>query len=82
MMTGTSAESRRVDRKTAIALWDSTALPASIKKRRGNRFDEDGDMPAPTEEPVMNFTLVTKRGKQQQVRFYLWHRALLLLIAK
>lgn len=67
MMTGTSTESRRVDRKTALALWESTALPTSIKKKRAEGFDEDGD----AEEPVMNFTLVTKRGKQQQVSFCL-----------
>lgn len=68
-MTGTSTESRRVDRKTALAL--STALPTSIKKKRADDFDEGGDASASTEEPVMNFTLVTKRGKQQQVSFYL-----------
>jgi regulator of nonsense transcripts 2 len=79
MMTGTSAESRRVDRKTALALWESTALPTSLKKKRADGFDEDGDASNSTEEPVMNFTLVTKRGKQQQVSFYLWHHKLLLI---
>lgn len=79
MMTGTSAESRRVDRKTALALWESTALPASIKKKRADGFDEEGDASTSTEKPVMNFTLVTKRGKQQQVTFSLWSHALLLI---
>jgi regulator of nonsense transcripts 2 len=67
MMTDTSAESRRVDRKTALALWESAALPTSLKKKRVDDFEEDGDTSAFTEEPVMNFTLITKRGKQQQV---------------
>lgn len=70
MMTGTSAESRRVDRKTALALRESAALPTNIKKKRVEDFEEDGDVSASAEEPVMNFTLVTKRGKQQQVSFY------------
>jgi len=59
MRTDTSAESRRMDRKTA-------ALPTGLKKKRVDGSDEDGD--APAEEPVMNFMLITKRGKQQQAR--------------
>jgi len=78
----TDVESRRVDRKTALALWESAALPTGLKKRRVDGFEEDGDTSAPTEEPVMNFTLLTKRGKQQQVSFRLPHHVLLLLIAK
>jgi len=81
MMTDTSAESRRVDRKTALALWESAALPTGLKKKRVDGFETDGDTSASTEEPVMNFTLITKRGKQQQVstRSSLYK---LLLIAK
>jgi regulator of nonsense transcripts 2 len=71
MMTDTSAESRRVDRRTALALWESAALPTGLKKKRVGDLDEDGNAPASTEEPVMNFTLITKRGKQQQVSFCL-----------
>lgn len=67
MMADASTESRRVDRKTALALWDSTALPTGLRKKRAD-FDEEA---ASAEEPVMNFTLVTKRGKQQQVSFWL-----------
>lgn len=65
MRTDTSAESRRMDRKTALTLWESAALPTGLKKKRVDGFDEDGD--ASAEEPVMNFMLITKRGKQQQV---------------
>jgi len=81
MMTDTSAESRRVDRKTALALWESAALPTGLKKKRVDGFEEDGETSASTEEPVMNFTLLTKRGKQQQVSSHFSHRALSLLIA-
>ena len=72
MMIDTSTESRRVDRKTALALWESAALPTGLKKKRVDDVEEDGDASTSTEEPVMNFTLITKRGKQQQVcfRFY------------
>ena len=76
MMTDTSAESRRVDRKTALALWESAALPTGLKKKRVDGFEEDGDMSASAEEPVMNFTLLTKRGKQQQVSANFSHHAL------
>jgi len=69
MMTDTTAESRRVDRKTALALWESTALPTGLKKKRIDDYEGDGDTPASAEETVMNFTLITKRGKQQQVGF-------------
>lgn len=81
MMTDTSAESRRVDRKTALALWESAALPTGLKKKRVDGFEEDGGTSASTEDPVMNFTLLTKRGKQQQVSLRFPHRALLLFTA-
>jgi len=80
MMTDTSVESRRVDRKTALALWESAALPTGLKKKRVGNFEEDGEMSASAEESVMNFTLVTKKGKQVGFRFS--HHALLLLIVK
>lgn len=70
MMTDTSVESRRVDRKTALALWESAALPTGLKKKRVGNFEEDGDTSASVEESVMNFTLVTKKGKQVGFRFF------------
>ena len=82
MMTDTSAESRRVDRKTALALWESAALPTGLKKKRIDELEEDGDTSTSTEEPVMNFTLITKRGKQQQVGSLFSHHMLPLLTAK
>ena len=82
MITDMSVESRRVDRKTALALWESAALPTGLKKKRVDGFEEDGDTSAPAEESVMNFTLVTRRGKQQQVGFVFLHQAIFLLIVK
>ena len=73
MMTDTTAESRRVDRKTALALWESAALPTGLKKKRIDDYEEDGDTSTSVEESVMNFTLITKRGKQQQVGFHCFH---------
>ena len=78
MLTDVSAESRRVDRRTALALWESAALPTGFKKKRVDGFEEDGDTSASTEEPVMNFTFITKKGKQQQVSFrFSYHKLLL-----
>lgn len=70
LMTDMSAESRRVDRKTALALWESTVLPGGLRKKRADDVEDDADGPGPSapEEQVMNFTLITKKGKQQQVR--------------
>jgi regulator of nonsense transcripts 2 len=76
MRTDTSAESRRVDRKTALTLWESAVLPTGLKKKRIDGIDEDGDTSASAEELVMNFTLITKRGKQQQVGFRILHHVI------
>lgn len=67
MMTEVSAESRRVDRRTALALWESVTLPTGLKKKRVDDLEEDGDASASTEESVMKFTLVTRGGRQRQV---------------
>lgn len=67
MMTETSAESRRVDRRTALALWETATLPTGLKKKRVDDFEEDGDTSASAEESVMKFTLITRGGRQRQV---------------
>jgi regulator of nonsense transcripts 2 len=67
MRTEASAESRRVDRRTALALWESVTLPTGLKKKRVDDFEEDGDASASAEESVMKFTLVTRGGRQRQV---------------
>lgn len=66
MVTDTSAESRKVDKKTALALWESAVLPPGARKKRGEEGDEGED--GPKENGVMNFTIVTKRGNKQLVR--------------
>ncbi|KZS98144.1 ARM repeat-containing protein [Sistotremastrum niveocremeum HHB9708] len=63
MVIDNSGESRRVDRKTAQALWDSAVIPAGLKKKR---TDEDGpDDQQSADKNVMNFTVLSKRGNKQ-----------------
>lgn len=64
LVTDTSAESRKVDRRTAQTLWESTVLPPGMRKRH----EEDDSSPENTSLGVMNFTMLTKRGNKQQVR--------------
>lgn len=69
MVTDASADSRKVDKRTAMALWDSAVLPPGARKRRvgDGEGEEDLDRNATEAQPVMNFTLLTKRGNKQQV---------------
>jgi hypothetical protein len=65
MVTDISAESRKVDKKTALALWDNATLPPVVRKKRADvhqepNGNEDGD-------GTMAFTLITKRGNKQSV---------------
>lgn len=64
MVTDTSNESRKVDKKTAMALWDSSVLPPTVRKKRADEGDEEEEV----DENVMHFTIVTKRGTKHQVR--------------
>lgn len=68
MVTDTSAESRKVDKKTALALWDSAVLPPNIRKKRVDEPDEDGDGSEVDGQDVMSFTVITRRGNKQHVR--------------
>ena len=71
LVTDTSAESRKVDKKTALALWDTTLPPPVMrKKQKAEDTDEDSEAnPEGAHDPsVMNFTLFTKRGNKQQTR--------------
>jgi regulator of nonsense transcripts 2 len=58
MITDTSADARKVDKRTAAALWDAVVLPSTARRRHEEEADES----------TMTFTLVTKRGAKQQVR--------------
>ena len=66
LVTDTSAESRKVDKKTALALWDSAVLPPNIRKKRQEN-DDESSAPQLKGHDVMNFAVVTKRGNKQQV---------------
>jgi regulator of nonsense transcripts 2 len=66
LVTDTSAESRKVDKKTALALWDSAVLPPNIRKKR-QEDDDESSAPQSKGQDVMNFAVVTKRGNKQQV---------------
>lgn len=66
MVTDTSAESRKVDKKTALALWDSAVIPPNVRKKKVDEDEEDGS--EANGHDVMSFTVITKRGNKQQVR--------------
>jgi regulator of nonsense transcripts 2 len=62
MVTDTSAEARKVDRRTAQALWE---MPAVVRpKRRGGEEDGEGG----GEQGVMRFTVLARRGNRQTTR--------------
>ncbi|KIP08451.1 hypothetical protein PHLGIDRAFT_23490 [Phlebiopsis gigantea 11061_1 CR5-6] len=64
-----NAESRKVDKKTALALWDQTVPPPVLRKKRGEDAEEGQLNAGPAEGPeVMKFTLFTKRGNKPQMR--------------
>ncbi|KAF8633394.1 hypothetical protein AX17_004565 [Amanita inopinata Kibby_2008] len=67
LVTDTSTESRKVDKKTALALWDSAVLPPNIRKKRVDDDEETG-APQANGQDVMNFAVITKRGNKQQIR--------------
>jgi regulator of nonsense transcripts 2 len=81
MVTDTSAESRKVDKKTALALWDSAMLAPSLRKKRGGEEGGGGSSASQGDE-VMSFTLVSKRGNKQQVSRDLEAVEYILLIGK
>ncbi|KAJ7217953.1 transcription factor [Mycena pura] len=67
MVTDSAAESRKVDKKTALALWDSAVLPQGTRKKRLDEGDDESS--AQVDDPdIMNFTVITKRGNKQQTR--------------
>ncbi|KAL0956498.1 hypothetical protein HGRIS_002642 [Hohenbuehelia grisea] len=68
MMTDTSAESRKVDKKTALALWDQTVMPPALKKKKVEETEDAVDPSGNSESNMMNFTVITKRGNKQQTR--------------
>ena len=67
MVTDTSAESRKVDKKTALALWESAVLPPTVRKKRVDEKDDDSETQPVNGHGTMNFTVITKRGNKQHV---------------
>ncbi|KAG1716634.1 hypothetical protein ID866_512 [Astraeus odoratus] len=67
IITESSTESRKIDKKSAW--WDTAVLAPSARKKRveENDHDTDGDGDNP-DESVMNFTVITRRGNKQQRR--------------
>ncbi|KAJ7178431.1 transcription factor [Mycena crocata] len=68
MVTDSSAESRKVDKKTALALWDAAVLPPGTRKKRPDEADDELHPRQGDSQNVMNFTVITKRGNKQQTR--------------
>ncbi|KAI9059126.1 ARM repeat-containing protein [Trametes sanguinea] len=71
LVTDTSAESRKIDKKTALALWDTALPPPVVRKKKNEEYDEDGEgaaADASEDAGVMKFTLFTKRGNKPQTR--------------
>ncbi|KAF5380407.1 hypothetical protein D9615_004497 [Tricholomella constricta] len=68
MVTDNSAESRKVDKRTALALWDSAVIPPNIRKKKADEGEEDGDASELNGRDVMAFTVITKRGNKQHTR--------------
>jgi len=71
MVTDTSAESRKVDKKTALALWESAVLPPTIRKKRVDEKDDDSEAQSVNGYGTMNFTVITKRGNKQHVSIFI-----------
>ncbi|KDR75800.1 hypothetical protein GALMADRAFT_248514 [Galerina marginata CBS 339.88] len=68
LVTDTSTESRKVDKKTALALWDSAVLPPNIRKKRTDEREDEIDEGEVNGPGTMSFTVITKKGNKQQTR--------------
>jgi len=67
LVTDTSTEARKVDKKTALALWDSAVLPPAFRKKRTDEREEDPDEKEVSGLDTMAFTVITKKGNKQHV---------------
>ncbi|KAG6879667.1 hypothetical protein C0992_013203 [Termitomyces sp. T32_za158] len=68
MVTDTSGDSRKVDKKTALALWDSSVLPPTVRRKKIEDGDEENELSELNRPDIMAFTVLTKRGNKQHVR--------------
>ena len=70
LVTDSSAEARKVDKRTAQALWDSAVIPSGLRKKKYEISDEDeyaSDAGETESQETMKFVLLTKKGNKQQV---------------
>ena len=67
MVTESSAESRKVDKRTAQSLWDSAVLHPGVRKKKQEDSDEEETVGEEGNGDVMKFTVLTKKGNKQQV---------------
>ncbi|KAH8828075.1 ARM repeat-containing protein [Flagelloscypha sp. PMI_526] len=68
MVTDVSAETRKVDKKTAQALWDAAVLPGVVRKKRGGEEADEEEGSSPLANGLMNFTVLSRKGNKQQAR--------------
>lgn len=71
MVTESSAEARKVDKRTAQALWESAVLPTGLRKKALDGSDDDEDVSDVHDsdgQGTMKFVMLTKKGNKQQVR--------------
>ncbi|EJD02975.1 transcription factor [Fomitiporia mediterranea MF3/22] len=71
MVTDSAAEARKVDKRTAQALWDSATMPSGFRKKKYDNSDEDGDVSDDGEsenQETMKFVVLTKKGNKQQAK--------------
>ena len=60
LMSEAAADAKRVDRKAALSVWDSTALPGSGVGKR--RKDDQSEQKNEEDKNIMRFTVLSKRG--------------------
>ena len=66
-----NADNRKVDKKTALALWEQTAPAPIVRKKRGDDGEdarEARETNGDTSAGMMKFTLFTKKGNKPKVR--------------
>ncbi|KAH9832305.1 ARM repeat-containing protein [Rhodofomes roseus] len=70
MEIDTSADGRKVDKKTALAMWESSLPPPVLRKKRNEDVEEEDNLAtnAADQPGTMTFTLFTKRGNKPQAR--------------
>lgn len=68
MVTDASAETRKVDKKTAHSLWDAAVVPPAARKKRGGEEVDEDETLSPESPSQMNFMVLTRKGNKQLVR--------------